>query len=331
MRINIITFFTLALFTFSGVAQAGEAAAVAATVNGVPVATADVENEVDRIIRQSFFHRDFSPEKREEQRNKAVENLIDRELLRQEARRQGHRMDEKDLKSGIATIKKRFASEDLFAEALRKKGMSRKEFEAGIERDTIIRKLLDTEIEQRLAVSGEELKSYYDANPDKFREPEKVRLRHIVIGFTDPDGGDGRKGKSARNMEEARSLAEAIAGKIGKGVDFASLAMEYSEDAYRDKGGDLGYIHRGMMLPQMEQAAFDLKSGETMGPLETEDGFYIIKVEDRKPEMRLPLEEVREKIQKELEGKQSEELKKGLLQRLREQAKIEYTSSDKES
>ena len=92
---------------------------------------------------------------------------------------------------------------------------------------------------------------------------EEVRARHILV----------------ESKDKARELFE----KIAHGADFAQLAKEHSKDpASKDQGGELGFFARGQMVPQFEEAAFKLKRGEVSEPFETQFGWHIVKVDERR-------------------------------------------------
>ncbi|MBC8412244.1 MAG: peptidylprolyl isomerase [Nitrospira sp.] len=137
-------------------------------------------------------------------------------------------------------------------------------------------------------------------------------------------GIEDKKKKKTRTREEAMALAKDLLERIKGGEDFAAIAYEFSDDPYRVKGGDIGYIHRGMFIPELEPLAFDMEIGEIMGPLETEHGVYIIKVEDRKSGQQFSFDEVRDKINNELTEERKTIRLKEWLEALREKAGIEF-------
>jgi peptidyl-prolyl cis-trans isomerase C len=132
-------------------------------------------------------------------------------------------------------------------------------------------------------VSDADIEQYYRSNQSQF---EQVRARHILIRAEadqeDSAGAEAEK-KRAAKREEARKKAESLLARIRAGEDFAKLASEFSEDpGSKSKGGDLDYFSRGQMVPEFEAAAFALKPGEVSQLVETQFGFHIIKVEDRR-------------------------------------------------
>jgi parvulin-like peptidyl-prolyl isomerase len=96
-----------------------------------------------------------------------------------------------------------------------------------------------------------------------------------------------------------------------------------SEDDYKSKGGDIGYVHKGRIAPEIDKAAFNLKVEEVSAPIHVEDVWYIIKVEDKKPEYAVPFEEAKGKLEKELETEKALELQKKWIADLKSKAKIE--------
>lgn len=137
----------------------------------------------------------------------------------------------------------------------------------------------------------DELKEYYERNSAEFTSEEQVKARHILIR-PHQDATD-----KAKAEQDARAKAEAILKRIKNREGFAGLARQHSEDqGSRERGGDLGWFSRGMMVKPFEDAAFGLKKAEISGIVETEYGFHIILVEDRKEGGLKPFEKARSEI-----------------------------------
>ncbi|MCX7896173.1 MAG: peptidyl-prolyl cis-trans isomerase [Thermoanaerobaculum sp.] len=144
-------------------------------------------------------------------------------------------------------------------------------------------------LRQTLPVDEGRIAEYYQTHLSEFQEPESVHARHILIR---PEG----EGEPA--WAKAQERAEAVLQKAKiPGADFAALAREYSEDpGSKDSGGDLGWFERGRMVPEFEQAVFSMGVGEVKGPVRSQFGFHIIRLEGKKPARQKPLEEVREQV-----------------------------------
>jgi len=191
----------------------------------------------------------------------------------------------------------------------------------------------------QVKIAPDAAKRYYDANPAEFRVPEQVRVEYVVLSIESlmseitPDPEEVRKtyessrsqygveesrqaahilitaDPAAGGKEKARARAEAIYGELQKKpAGFADAAKKHSQDpGSAARGGDLGYISRGMMadVPEFEAAAFKLKAGEISPPVESKLGFHIIRVSEVRPATVKPFEEVRSQIENEIKKQQA--------------------------
>jgi peptidyl-prolyl cis-trans isomerase D len=134
--------------------------------------------------------------------------------------------------------------------------------------------------------SEEEIYKYYEEHKSDFPSPPQVRARHILIKVD--------KDAKPEAVEEAKKKAEAILNEAkAKGADFAGLARKYSQDEGNAKqGGDLGFFGQGQMVSEFEKASFALRPGGIDGPIRTQFGFHIIKVEERREAGVKRIEEV---------------------------------------
>ncbi len=124
----------------------------------------------------------------------------------------------------------------------------------------------------QVQVSSKEMEDYYENNKEKFGQPKRVKVRHILIRA---------EAKDAEASGLAREKAESVQKEAAAGKNFVQLAKQYSEDpGTKDQGGDLGYITKGMVVPEFEQAAFSLKPGEVSPVIQTQYGFHILKVDE---------------------------------------------------
>ena len=141
---------------------------------------------------------------------------------------------------------------------------------------------------QQVQITAKEIETYYQNNQEKFGQPQRVKVRHILVK-TDP--------KDSEAMTQARKKAESIREDALKGKDFAQLAKQYSEDpGTKDHGGDLGYITRGQVVPEFEEAAFSLKVGGISNIVQTPYGLHIIKVDEIQEAKIEPLDKVKGQI-----------------------------------
>jgi len=146
---------------------------------------------------------------------------------------------------------------------------------------------------------GDSIEAYYRAHLPEYHRPEQVRASHVLIKV--------EQGATPEELKEAEAEAARIAADASKkGADFAKLARKYSADAgSASRGGDLGFFQRGQMVGPFEEAAFGAEPGVVVGPVKTQFGFHVIKVEEKRPALDRKLEDVKEEIARALivEGK----------------------------
>ncbi len=141
-----------------------------------------------------------------------------------------------------------------------------------------------------LAEESTRLQEAYDERRAEFDKPEQVKARHILI----------RKGDDDEAKTAARAKLEGIQTRIAEGEDFAELATEFSDDSSKERGGDLGFFPRGAMVKEFEEVAFSLEPSTVSDIVETTFGFHLIRVDEKKAEERVPFEQAREQIARDL-------------------------------
>jgi peptidyl-prolyl cis-trans isomerase C len=152
---------------------------------------------------------------------------------------------------------------------------------------------LKREVVQKVTVSDNEVKTYYDTHKDEFKTPEMVRARHILFPFEASATDESKKKEYEKAVETLK--------KIKGGEDFAKLASELSGDpGSKPKGGDLGFVAKGRTVKPFEDALFALKPGEVSGVIETKFGYHIIKAEERKDATEESFEDAKEKIRQKI-------------------------------
>jgi len=144
-------------------------------------------------------------------------------------------------------------------------------------------------------ITDSELEDYYHNHIEAYQEPQQVRARHILIK---PENN---------NKKEAKEKIEGILKEIKAGGDFEELAKKYSACPSKERGGDLGFFSRGRMVKPFEDAAFSLKPGEISDIVETNFGFHIIKLEEKKEARTIPLSEAKEGIKNIIQNKKVKE------------------------
>lgn len=245
-----------------------------------------------------------------------LDNLIAQKLLQQEAKKQGIQADEKEVEQQIATLKKRFPTEQDFQKALASQGIN----EAALRqeaRDTIaFQKYLKTEVLGG-PVTEQAARDFYNKNQDKMQRPERVHVRHILV--------KAEANAPAADKAKAREKAEALLARVQGGEDFAKVAQEGSDDkSSGPRGGDLSWVARGQTVPPFENAAFALKNpNDLSGVVETSYGYHVIQLLERQAAATIPFEQARPQIQEMLQQRQTQQQMEAKVNALKAKGKIE--------
>jgi len=222
-----------------------------------------------------------------EQRKKHLDKMIDEILLLDEAERRGLGRDE-EIRGKVERYRRRLITEKLYREVAQEKS----------------------------EVGEGEIQEYFQGHKDQFVQKERIRVRQILI-LLPANAGPEKEAEAKRKAEEVLSRAKA-------GGDFAELAKEYSEGPAASRGGDLGYFSRGRMVPAFEKAAFALeKDGDLSDVVRTKFGYHIIQLTGRQPAKELSIDEVRDRIVRQLESARRREVRQSLAKELRQQADVE--------
>jgi peptidyl-prolyl cis-trans isomerase C len=287
-----------------------------ALVNGTVITRSDYDTEMGRFERQMAMSGQApNPAEMSEMKTRVLDGLIDRELLKQEAKKQGITVDDNDVNQQMTTLKQKFGSEKEYTDTLAKMNLTEADLKAQLRQDLAIKKLIDQQIAPKVTITPEEMKAFYDSHPEFFKAPERVRASHILIKV-EPTATDADKAK-------ARERIVAIQQRLKKGEDFATVAKESSECPSGANGGDLDYFQRGQMVGPFEDAAFTLKPGTMSDIVETQFGYHLIKVTDKKDASTVAYDEIKTKIEDYMKQQKVNEQLTQYVAQLKKGAKIE--------
>ncbi|WP_240548134.1 peptidylprolyl isomerase [Paenibacillus lignilyticus] len=276
------------LFTIVKMPFGGGSSETVGSVNGVAITKDQLYDEMAKVGGEQ-----------------TLENMIQDELIKQEADKAGIVVGDAEVEKEIESIKKRFPSEAEFEGALQQAGMTLDDLKKQTPMQLRIRKIL----EPQAKVTDADVKTYFEQNKAQFDEPEQVKASHILVA--------------------TKEEADAIEKQLKEGADFAALAKEKSTDpGSKDQGGDLGFFGKGQMDPAFEEAAFKLKKDEISAPIQTQYGFHIIKAIDHKAAKAATLDEKKADIKEQLIAQKVQELSPTWLEDLKTKSQITNTLKD---
>lgn len=270
-------------------------AKTAAIVNEDKIYMSEVDKQLDRIAAQHTTaeqKKAFVKQKKQIQKQ-ILDILIDQTLYEQQAEKMGIKVTDQEVENEVNRTKKRFPSEAEFAKALKDAQMTLDDLR-DFTRNRLISERVNKKVVGKVTVTEQEAKDYYEKNKDQFKQPEQVKVSHILF----------------KTEDEAKKVRAEIEG----GLDFAEAAKKYSTDpASKTRGGDLGLVQKGMMAPEFDEAAFALAVNELSQPVKTQFGWHLIKVFEKKEASQKSYEEVKSSIEQMLKAqKESDKIRKWL-------------------
>jgi parvulin-like peptidyl-prolyl isomerase len=250
---------------------------IVAVVNTEVITLSELEEEVGDAkaqVRQRYREAELTQRLRQID-YMGLNRMIERKLQLQIAKRRGIKVTEEEVKDAIVRLRR-----------LGEKPDENDPKEMALIKDQLTAlRLINQQVQSSLLVSGEEVLRYYQQHRDRFMLPPEVRISQILIAL-----GPGSE------LLDVREKAQEVYALIKKGERFEELAAKYSDGPEGRRGGSLGYIRPGDMLPQIQKAIEQAPPGSVTEPIASSIGMHIIRVDDRKPPQFRPFEEVKEDV-----------------------------------
>lgn len=287
---------------------------IAAVVNDEVVTFSQVREMVgprERQIRESLKG-EAMVEKIKELRLQAVNDLIDRQLVLQEFKKNKFTIPDHVVEDRVQAITREEFGGDraAFIRTLNAQGYTLDRFRQ-IELEKIIVQAMRSQLVKTNAiVPDSKIREAYQKNIEEYTSEEQIKLRMLVLR------GGGSDGESRRKM------LEEIRGKIVGGAPFEDLARMYSEDSTQEQGGDWGWINRRTLNESLAKIAFGLKPGEVSKVIELSDSYYLLFCEAKKARTTKPFSEVRGELEKNLAQAERQKAQTEWIAKLRKKAYI---------
>lgn len=298
--------------------NAAEVDKVVATVNDFEIMQHDLATEVNRELKkyEKYGLKKATPELMKTLNRRALDRIIDNEVLSQAIQRHGLSDFAAQARNEIASMKKGFPSPESFAQYLQSRQMTEQELLISLRNKMRVDAYLEDKDILHFEPTEDEITSFYDQRKESFAREERVEVRHILIQVP----------SNAVESENNTALqkAEDIRNQLENGKDFAKLAEEYS-DCLRSKnaGGNLGSIKRGFMPEEFDKVAFTIEKNTISEIVASPFGYHLLEVLEREPAGYLSYEEARQFILKYIENKQINKIRTEHTEQLRKQARIQ--------
>ena len=281
-----------------------------AIVNGQRISMGQYVSALRRGIRERFYHGKVEEEEARKFRKQVAEELIERELLVQEAKRRRLKPDVDKVEADLQAFDAKYMADPEWVKARDKALPNLRE---KLNDDSLV-KVIKTIAMKVEIPSDEELKKYYTEHKDLFTTPVRNRVSLILLRV-DPSS-------SSEVWKQASDEAASIVERLQAGADFAELARIHSSDKSAEKGGDMGFIHQGMLGENAQKVLDILEPGEVSAPVVVLEGVSIFRLDERTTPTLNSFESVKERAQKLYQREKGEEAWKALLARLHADAEV---------
>lgn len=314
---NAILAGTVAIFLCVS-AQAGVADRIVAVVNDEVITLSELNNAFEPY-RERFMANYQGPDREKalgETKATLLNRMIDNLLMEQESRKTGITVRSEEVTDAIKDMQKQQKiSPEEFLKAMQREGMTLDAYRKDIGDQLVRLKLIRRDIKSKVAVTDEEIGEYYRKHREDYDGKEVVRIKQILLLLS--------KEENPAAKEKLRVGADAIHKRLLNGEPFELLSAKFSQGPAAAEGGDIGYIEKGMIHSEVEDAAFSLPLNQISGVIESPVGFHIIQVVDRRGAGLKAIEHVREEIREKIDREKMEKKFGEWLAELRKKSHIE--------
>ncbi|MGE5724900.1 MAG: SurA N-terminal domain-containing protein [Acidobacteriota bacterium] len=322
------------LLAFSACQKKDAGPDVMARVNGREITRAEVQKYFDN--QTAGAPQQPSGEQASSLRLSILRQLIDDEILMQRAEKLGLLATDEEVNRRLNEVKAPYTKEE-FDKRLQEKKITLDDFKRDLRRSLTVDKVLNREITSKINITDQDISSYYNAHKSEFNliEPQ-YHLAHILVTAAPNPQVHNLKNDKARNEPEARKKIQTLINRLDSGEDFATLAMNYSEDPETaGNGGDLGFTPESSLKgtdPATRDAITKLKPGQYSAIIPVVNptthqlfGYRIVKLIAKEPAGQRDLNDprVQQAIREQLRDRREQLLKAAFYEEIRDQAKVE--------
>ena len=284
-----------------------------AIVNGVEISGDAVQFELDRLVR---FYMSHGMTMDEVKRNlpkleeKALDQAIGAKLLLDRAQELDIPLMAADIDAEVSKVVTQVGGPENYKKALDAQGITEVQFRKELEKGAKVNKLVEQACAGVADPTEDEVAKFYEAHKAEFVVPHQVLCQHILV-----------KGSDDAALDKIKAIRERI---VSGGADFAEEAKKNSGCPSGQEGGSLGWFGRGMMVPEFDKVAFEMKKGEVSGVVSTQFGYHIIYKADEKGGGQQTLVDVHDQVKDLLRHETRGRAMDAFVAELRANAKIEY-------
>ena len=294
---------------------------VAVIVNDAVITYQEIRESLQSVvpyIRVTYENQpELLAEKLREAERERLEDLIERQLILHEFATAGYNLPESFIEDELQRrIKDEFDGDRvIMTKSLQARGMTFESYRKEVRDQYIILAMRSQNIPSKIQISPHKIEMYYLRNRDQFTLEDQVKLRMIFIG---------RSVLDPTQQDPGRELAQEVREKIKDGASFEEMAAIYSTGSRHDQGGDWGWLDKSVPREELAEVAFAMEPGEMSGIIDLPNGYYILKVEEKRPGHVQPLTEVKAEIEVDLRAEEQDRLRKKWIDKIKRTSFIRY-------
>ena len=284
-----------------------------AIVNGVEFSGEAVQFELDRLVRFYMSHGMTMDEVKKnlpKLEEKALDQAIGAKLLLDRSEELDIPLSAADVDAEVSRVVTQVGGPENYKKALDAQGITEVAFRKELEKGAKVNKLVEQACSGVADPTEDEVAKFYEAHKAEFVVPHQVLCQHILV-----------KGSDDAALDKIKAIRERI---VSGGADFAEEAKKNSDCPSGQEGGSLGWFGRGMMVPEFDKVAFEMKKGEVSGVVSTQFGYHIIYKADEKGGGQQTLVDVHDQVKDLLRHEARGRAMDAFVAELRANAKIEY-------
>ena len=284
-----------------------------AIVNGVEIGGEAVQFELDRLVRFYMSHGMTMDEVKKnlpKLEEKAMEQAIGARLLLERSQELDVPVSAADIDAEVSKVITQVGGPENYKKALEAQGLTEEAFRKELEKGAKVNKLVEQACSGVADPTEDEVAAFFEAHKQEFVTPPQVLCQHILV-----------KGSDDAALDKIKAIRERI---VKDGADFAEEAKKNSDCPSGQEGGSLGWFGRGMMVPEFDKVAFEMKKGEVSDIVTTQFGFHIIYKADEKGGGAQTLVDVHDQVKDLLRHEARGRAMDAFVAELREKAKVEY-------
>ena len=259
-----------------------------AVVEGIEIKKAELDEALEAVLAQNGrSSADLPPEQKVGAYHMLLDDLIVDKLITKRAA--ALQVSDEEVEATFKKVTASGGSEEEVKAQIEKSGQTVAKVKESIRGSLRQQRWVEDQIKGKEEVTDAEAEAFFNANPDQFKMPERVRASHILLSV----GQDATPEAVIAKEKEA----QAVLARVKKGEDFNAVAKEVSQDpSAKENGGDLDFFTRDQMVPEFSEVAFKLKKDEISEPVRSQFGYHIIKVTDKKAPEAVALAEAKPRL-----------------------------------